>query len=229
MFWRRSVEVALPEPLRLPSNTDGADFDARFSAQYLSGRTFHGDRASLVRHHLLREARLIARDWRADEAHAAQDAINACFGKPRDCPDDFYRKLTAHVELRASADARQAAAQARDDEARIERLRYLRTALYTDPTLLVIEHLDRHPETEIDHGRIEHLRRLADELRHGERWWAPLMTAWNELAQHTSDTPGAAREAMTVLHNAIQRLDATLALRHNLPKTTGDEALDEDV
>jgi hypothetical protein len=103
------------------------------------------------------------------------------------------------------------------EKAKLERLRYLKEALYSDPSLLIIDHLQRHPE-DIGRGDLDFNKfyKLANSLRESERWWSPLMIAWSELAAQTQSQE-AASEAMRALLDAIRRLDAKLATRHKLP------------
>lgn len=163
-------------------------------------------------------ARNIAGKWEADDRLEALCEINAWLGEPHDCPQGFYRKLSGHAELLMSRKARENAIRAREDRAHVERLRYLKAMLYTDPSLLAVEYLDQNRDhiSTIDVGSIEKFRLLADRLRETEQWWSPLMAAWNELAANTRSREGI-EEAMKILNDSIRRLDSKLAARHKLP------------
>ncbi|WP_203898190.1 hypothetical protein [Virgisporangium aliadipatigenens] len=157
--------------------------------------------------------------WEADEASSASDAINAEFGAPRSCSQGYFRDLVAEVRIRTSAEARQAAERSRADRARVARLQYLKAALYSDPTLLAIEYLDRNPSAKIDTSRLDGLQKFADEIRHREQWWSPIMRAWDELAVRTMSAESA-DIAIEVLIDAIRRLDLSLARRHGVDSNT---------
>lgn len=192
---------------------------ANITVQYRHGRKAHNSREELVRFQVMTIARNIAEKWEADDRLAAQDEINAWLGEPRDCPQGFYRKLTGHAELLMTPKAYENAIRAREDRAHVERLRYLKTALYTDPSLLVVEYLDLNRDHigTIDVGSVDRFRQIADRLREAEQWWSPLMAAWNELAANTRSREGI-EEAMKILNDSIRRLDARLASRHQLPE-----------
>jgi hypothetical protein len=115
-----------------------------------------------------------------------------------------------------------AAAQHRKDEERVARLRYLRSVLYADPSLLVIDHLDRNPSTPIDRGLIFRYYAMANDLQEAKEWWTPLMAAWRELAIHAAASPNGIDMAMDGLLMAINKLDARLASRHSLPAEPPD-------
>ncbi|TCC36324.1 hypothetical protein [Kribbella speibonae] len=189
---------------------DGVDFEARFSGSFRPGRLHHDDRQALVRHEVLEAARDLSRSWSVDDVPAAQDALNAELGRPSDCAQGFYRRLVVQIELDADPEAVETAARHREDRARIARLRYLRSALYTDPELLLIDHLDRNPDTPIDRALIDRCHAVAGELSHAKEWWAPLLTAWNELAMRTAGDPDKVDKALEVLLTAIRHLDAKL-------------------
>jgi hypothetical protein len=94
-------------------------------------------------------------------------------------------------------------------------LNFLKTALYSDPALMAIGFLEQHPD-QFDNIDFSKFRRLADHLNAGERWWGPLMLAWNELASK-ADSQEAITECMNVLLEVLHRLDSKLANRHGLP------------
>lgn len=223
--WYRSVppHPLFKEPRRLPSATSGVDFTANITAQYRHGRKTHNNREELVCFRVMALARKIAVKWEADDRAAAQDEINAYLGEPLDCPQGFYRKLIGHAELLMSRKAHENAIRAREDRVHVERLHYLKAALYTDPSLLVVEYLDQNRDhiSDIDVGNIDKFRLLAGRLREAEQWWSPIMTAWNELAANTSSREGI-EEAMKVLNDSIRRLDSKLATRHGLTDQAQD-------
>jgi hypothetical protein len=208
--WNRPTPIAFGGPHRLPSALDGIYFEASFRGTFRRGRTRHDDRQALARSDVLEAARQITQRWTADDIADAQDALNAHLGRPTDCVHGFYRQLAVRVELEVSADAAQAARQHREDRARIARLQYLQSVLYSDPTLLAIDHLDRNPEVDVDRQLIDRFHTLARELAHAKEWWAPLMIAWSQLAANTAGAPAKADKALEVLIAAIEALDARL-------------------
>lgn len=214
-FRARRVNLVFPHPLSVESATDGAAFELHISGHYTPGTARHIDRESLVRHRISGVAREVCRDFHADEGSIAADALNARLGIPTNCIDRYYWRLTAHARIYVNDDLRALAAQRRADHGRVERLRYLKTALYSDPSLLAVEYLDRDPAAKIDSGRIEELRRYADELRQAEYWWSPLMVAWNELAMRSAASQSTG-VAMEILLETIQKFDRSLARKHGL-------------
>lgn len=199
------------------------EFDARLRASFVPRRKDHRDRDSLIRTRVLESASDVSGQYGADDAPAAQAAINAKLGGPQDCVDGYYRRLTARVELGVSADAARAAAQRRQDDARVARLRYLRSVLYTDPSLLLIEHFDRNPSASMaPEVLVQKYQALANQLREAEEWWSPLMVAWSELATQTAGSSDDVIVAMKALLAAINELDGRLAARHSLPSTLPD-------
>ncbi|MFB4304377.1 hypothetical protein [Actinomadura sp. NTSP31] len=185
---------------------------------YRPGRARHCNPDSAARAHLTAIAREEAASWQADQLAAAADAINAKLGRPVHRPQEGYRDLVGRVELCLAPGAAEAVAQLRDHQAHVERLRYLKAALYTDPALLLIDHLHRVPQalTGDVTAILEDYRRLADQLEHHEPWWADVRRAWNELAARTHSRQGAS-ESMHVLVDVIMRLDSRLAAEHGLP------------
>jgi hypothetical protein len=216
MYRTGFIEFAIEE-LHLHSATNGFHFQARIRGRYKRGRTKHVCRESYVHDHVSRIARKIAQEWDVDEAAAAESAINAVLGKPAKCQDRIFRDLTASVVLSLSNETLHAFIQLRHDQARVERLRFLKEHLYAEPVLLAIEFLERNPENiEIDDLDVHKFFEFANKVQHAERWWAPLMHAWSELAKQTQSTE-AVGEAMKVLLEAIQRLDFRLTERFELP------------
>lgn len=218
-FRQRLVELSFPTADFLPSATSGVYFKAQINAHYRRTRVFHEDRDSFVRHEVRCFMSAITERWAADELYAAQDAVNAALGRPSKCSEGFYTDLTAHVQLSITEDGVKAARIERADRARIERLEFLKRTLYTDPSLMAIEYFEHHPECvtseEID---ITSFRNLANNLRSFDEWWSPLMTAWTELSANTAPRE-AVEQSMRVLLDAIQRLDAKLAMKYKLPTT----------
>lgn len=216
MYWRRKeIQLIFPDREWLPSATKDTCFAASVSGACRPGRRTHQCLIGLARSDILRIASQISVAWDADQWSAAQDAVNAVIGASYDCSRGFYRGLVAQVRLMPDRDAVNAAMQIRVDRARVNRLNFLKTALYSDPALMAIGFLEQHPD-QFDNIDFSKFRRLADHLNAGERWWGPLMLAWNELASK-ADSQEAITECMNVLLEVLHRLDSKLANRHGLP------------
>ncbi|MEV1198830.1 hypothetical protein [Microbispora rosea] len=217
LFRPRIIDFSPADHLQLPAATSGYFFQARIHGMYRPGRAVHENRESYVRTHVLQVASEISQAWEVDEAVAAESAINAVLGKPARCPNGFYRDLTAHVAISLSAETLHTFTQLREDRARVERLRFLKESLYVDPVLLIIDFLEHRPEIiQIEDFDLHKFFGFANNVRQAERWWAPIMEAWSELAKKTKSTE-AVGEAMRILLEAIQRLDSKLATRRELP------------
>ncbi|NBE99986.1 hypothetical protein FE391_41680 [Nonomuraea sp. KC401] len=216
-FRRPWVKLTFPDIVLLPSKTRGVHFEAIFDIKYRPGSASQLSRDSCVRRDVRSLSCNIASQWQADEASAAQDAINVELGGYASCPHGFYKDLVGSVELSVDRDGLNAALQERADQVRFERLKWLREALYYDPSLLVIDHLERHPETLLNADfKVDNFWKFSNRLRSAEKWWSPLMAAWTELAAKTQSQQ-AIEQCMRVLLDAILRLDARLAAEHKLP------------
>lgn len=216
LFHRRLRELSFPGPLRLPSVNELIAFDADITARYRPGRARHRDREAYIRARVLSIARSSAQEWYADEVASAEDAINARLGKPDRCYDGIYHDLTAHVKLQIGAKTREAAERDREDRARIDRLKFLKLALYSDPSLLIIEHAEKSKKP-VPEENFEAYWRFSDRLQSRDRWWSPLMAAWNAMAAETK-SEASVDYSMRVLLAAIRRVDARLADQDGLPK-----------
>jgi hypothetical protein len=217
MILRRSRRTVVPDPVQtsLPSATPGVSFHARITARYRLGRTQHDAPDSVVRTRLVLAACDQAACWQADQLCAAADAVNAEIGRPAHCPRRVYRDLIGHADLWLDAAGTEAAELWHQQKTHVERLKYLKATLYSDPALLLIDHLQRHPN-DLDNAELDKYRSLSDRLQERERWWSSLMVAWNDLAAQTQ-SPQAAEASMHILLDAIRRLDSKLADRHGLP------------
>ncbi len=195
-------------------------FEADFQITYRPGRQGHCNRNSLIRHEVLQAAREESQSWLAIEILEAEDAINARLGRPSDSTDGFYRDCRARVALHISEQTEKTLHRLLASEARVNHLQYLKTTLYSDASLLLVDFLERDPSRLGDELDIDKFYRFANRLSEAEQWWAPLMQAWGELAAQTQSRE-AAREALHALLDAIHRLDKKLSSRHGLPSATG--------
>ena len=215
MIGRPSGKKATFSDLLLPTSTPGLSFRSSCAATYQPSRRRHANLDDLVRHRVLLVAREITSDWPADELPAAQAAVNAELGRPQHCPESYYRNLTARVDLYIPKSQRQMAAKAREDHAKIARLRHLKEVLYTDPGLLIVDRLDRNPEALLSGTDIDSVWKLVARLNEKERWWGPLMSAWNEIATKTTN-PAASELLLKHMIEMVSKLDTNLAEKHGL-------------
>jgi hypothetical protein len=190
-------------------------FVATIVGEYRLGRGRHSDPGAVARRDVLALTSSIALKWEADQVSAAQDDMNAQLGNADNSRGKVYRKLSAHVDLRVGEESQEALRELRRDQARVARLEFLRKVLFANPVLIAIEYLERNPQ-EIKKVEIEAFRSFAEQAMSYEKWWGPLMKAWNDLAAK-AESPEAVAEGMNVLLDAILRLDSKLAVRHGLP------------
>ncbi|MEU8813839.1 hypothetical protein [Actinoplanes sp. NPDC048796] len=216
---RRVEEVRNSDPLFVESADSGLYFEVFFSGVFRPGNARHSNRSSVVKSEIVEVCSSVCREWSIDQSEAAADAINARLGVPYDCPRDYFRSMAVRVEIVREEESRKTARRMRIERARIERLQFLRNALYSDPALVMIEHLDRHPEDVSRLGRVEDFRALAEKLKFTEKWWWPIQLAWSQLATDTKSSEG--REySIGVLVDAIKRIDARLADQYKIADLT---------
>ncbi|MCW3839159.1 hypothetical protein ONA70_03485 [Micromonospora yasonensis] len=215
LHFRKLRSVAFRDPFLLRSGTHEHHFQVKVSANFRAGGTPHKDVGALVRRDIYLAASAEAMRWQADEAHHFEDALNAEFGLARKCKAGCYRRLTACFAVKVAATGRQAAIEAREDKARVERLRALKVALYSDPALFLISQIEKNPNLAIDQTKVDEAWRISGLLRSSEDWWAPVMRAWGDLARGFQ-TPESASIALKVLVDCIERLDRTLIDRHRI-------------
>lgn len=186
----------------LESRTAGVFFEMRFRAEWRDGKELHQDLDALIATRITERARPVAAKYHADDLQSAQDAINALVGMVDVESEPYCSALVARVELRLPPEGEQDAEEYRRARAHVERLLYLKKMLYSDPALLAIDHLDRHPElaTNIDVGAFH---RLAASLASSDRWWYPLLSTLQDLGAKISGQNGS-YWAMRALLDALQ-------------------------
>ncbi|MFI7043288.1 hypothetical protein ACWDR9_13910 [Streptosporangium sandarakinum] len=219
MMWRhrrRKNSKYFDQARLLESATAGVCFEMRFRAEWYNGKKIHHDLDALIATSITNRARPIAMGHHADDLQSAQDAINALVGVVDVASEPYCSALIARVELRLSPEAEQGAAEYRRARAHVERLLYLKKMLYSDPALLAIDHLDRHPElaTNIDMAAFQ---RLAVSLASSDRWWHPLLSTLENLGAKISDQNGS--------YWAMRALLA--ALQEGAPEVVDEEGLRE--
>ena len=172
---RRTHEIHFREPRLINSRTPGVAFEMTGSVWWKARRTQHPDIEAVVRDTVAERARAVAIKHDADNLHGAQDAINANLGTiPR---TRHYSELRATVILRISDSAKADALQYRHSIAYVERLRWLKEQLYSDPTMLMLDYLDKNPGKTADLPELAHFQQLALKVTNGEKWWCRVLEA----------------------------------------------------
>ncbi|MGW4807224.1 hypothetical protein [Kitasatospora sp. NPDC004272] len=222
LFGRRRTRgrftcVVERRPLR--SRTPELFFRATFSAEWGPGTEDHRNIESLVARDLLERATPLSELWSVDEVRPAHDWLNAELGRGYDSSDGYYRGLTSKVQLFLDADTREAALQRRQDRARVQRLMYLRDALYSDPELLLLDYLERHPD-ELGTVDIRPFQQLARSVRTGNEWWYPALDALARLSSASDPVCGDAT-AMKALLKAFKEAAPELIDVYGLNHETG--------
>jgi hypothetical protein len=185
---RRTRETRFHEPRLIDSRTPGVAFEMTGSAWWKARRTRHTDIETIVREAVAERARAIAVKHYADNIHGAQDAINAHLGATS--RTRYYSDLRAAVILRVSDSAKADAMQYRHSIAHIERLRFLKEQLYSDPAMLMLDYLDKNPGKIADLPDLAHFQQLALKITNGERWWCRVLEALDRLSAEVSDEHG---------------------------------------
>jgi hypothetical protein len=145
---------------------------------------------------------------------SAQDAINADLGMKHRCDNRLYSNVTARITLDLSRQARADAMEYRHSIAHVERLHFLRQQLYSDPAMLLIDYLDKHPEQETPPD-IARFQRLATSVTMGDRWWSRVLDALEKLSPRDQDRDGNLF-VMNVLISTLKAAAPELIERHQL-------------
>ncbi len=156
---------------------------------------------------------LVAASHDADQAQVAEDEMNSAIGAGLNSPHGYYRDLVATIRLKIDGDGAEAAAALRADQRRVRQLQQLKSLLYSDPTLMLIDHVERHPElTDPSQmaARLDGYRALADQLVQHDDWWRPIAAAWNALAVRANTNPAAARMVQDSIIEVIEELARSL-------------------
>lgn len=216
-LWRRRREVAVefPRPVLLGTKTDDVFFEAAIEASFKPGSP-HSHPMALVRSRLFDMASTVAKKWEVDQAWLAEDELNGLLGLPTDCPNRFYLGLRGSVRLYSSPESIDRLERVKADRERIGRLNFLKSSLYSDPSLVAIDYFERNPVSPIEFDSLlQRTANLSNSLRGFDVWWGPVMAAWGELAAKTQSQ----REidvALRILLEALSRLDSSLVAKHGL-------------
>lgn len=173
--WQRRCRTIHCSQLRtLLCATTGIHFEAMFTIEWRPALRTRSNLEDLVLSTALSGAGEIEQGFDAVEVHTAQDTINAELGSPRHSRVEAYRCLAARVELALSEAACERLAQQRADEERVRRLRFLRTNLYQQPDLFVLDRIEQQSDWPSAH-QVADRQRLARLLVAANAWWDPLL------------------------------------------------------
>ncbi|MER5495764.1 hypothetical protein ACFYXP_10430 [Streptomyces sp. NPDC002466] len=204
-FWqRRARTIHCTQPRMLRCATPGIHFQATFTIEWRPALRARPNLEDLVLSRTLAWAGEVAQLFPAIEVRTAQDTINAELGAPEHTRATGYRCLAARVELALSESALEDLAQQQADEARVRRLRFLRTNLYEQPDLFVLDRIEQQcdwPGAE----QVAEWQRLARWMVAADEWWQPMLDQWEKVGQGFNDIELQNR-AMLALCDALQKL-----------------------
>ncbi|WP_405445866.1 hypothetical protein OG350_06035 [Streptomyces achromogenes] len=204
-FWqRRARTIHHAQPRMLRCATPGIHFEATFTIEWRPPLRARPNLEDLVLSRTLARAGEVAQLFPAVEVRSAQDTINAELGAPEHTRATEYRRLAARVELTLSESAREGLAQQQADEARVRRLRFLRTNLYEQPDLFVLDRIEQQGDWPGAH-QVAEWQRLARWMVAANRWWQPMLDQWEAVGQGFNDIERQNR-AMLALCDALQKL-----------------------
>lgn len=200
----RPQHTVFQNPRRLPSATEGIEFVARFEVVWRPRHRREPNLADSMRADVVEIASQASVRRTAYDLTAAENFVNARLAAWGSTATSRYRHITPRVSLSLSEDVADMLTQRRADEERVRRLTFLKTRLYSDPALVVLEYLERNPGAPGDEliNRYLHALNLIDSSR---AWWAPLLEGGEALAQQLS-APDLAYILMRALNAAIRDL-----------------------
>lgn len=139
-------ETHFSEVRILESRTPGVPFRMSGSVRWIPGKLSHPSPEAFVRNVVTSKAQTVAIRRYADDVHGAEDAINADLGSGNIKDTVYFSGLIAtitlgHPDQEDMANSR----KYRDSLARVERLRFLKGQLYNDPSMLLLDYIDRNP------------------------------------------------------------------------------------
>ncbi|MCX4529826.1 MULTISPECIES: hypothetical protein [unclassified Streptomyces] len=184
-------------------------FEATFTIEWRPALRTRLNVEDLVLSRTLARAGQVARLFEAVEVRTAQDTVNAELGTPEHTRATGYRCLAARVELTLSESTQEDLAQQRADEARIRRLRFLRTNLYEQPDLFVLDRIERQGDWP-GAQQVADWQRLARWIVAADAWWQPLLEQWEAIGQGFDDIEMQNR-AMLALCESVKMLKGDAA------------------
>jgi hypothetical protein len=201
---RRPEETHLREVRLLKSLTPGVPFRMTGSARWVPGKVSHPAIEALVRNVVVSQAQAITLKRYADDVSGTEDAINSDLGSGLVEDTPYYSALTATVVLdRPTQDEMTNSHEYRYSLARVERLRFLRRQLYGDPSMLLLDYIDRNPDKLDELPDLASFQLLALGVSNGERWWLRVLHVLERLSAEVSDEKGNLW-AMNVLITALK-------------------------
>jgi hypothetical protein len=225
---RRTHETELREPRLLDSRTPGVAFEMTGSIQWKPRRASHLDIEAVVCDAVFCRAQAIAIKRYADDIRGAQDAINAELGYNRHERTSCYSRLIATVTLRLNKRDMANSLEYRNSVAQIERLRFLRKQLYSDPSMLLLDYLDKNPEKLVEPPDLAKYQQLALRISSGERWWCQVLEVLDKLSSKVSDQDGNSY-VLKVFFASLKEAAPDLFDQHQLEKPAAhDNSRDSD-
>jgi hypothetical protein len=207
-------ETHFPGVRLLESRTPGVSFRMSGSVRWVPGKASHPCLEALVRDVATSKAQAIAIRRYGDDVHGAEDAINADLGSGNLEDTPYYSGLTATVALDIPDQEDIANSRNyRDSLARVERLRFLKDQLYSDPSMLLLDYIDRNPGKLDDLPDLAGFQRLALKISDGERWWCRVLDIMERLSSEVPDERGNLW-AMTLLLGALKEAAPDLFGNH---------------
>lgn len=170
---------------RLPSATEGIDFTAMVEVVWRPRRRREPNLHDSMRADVVETASQASIKCTAYDLRAAENFVNAQLAAWAGTPPSRYRRISPRVSLSLSEGAADVLAQRRADEERVRRLTFLKTSLYSDPALVVLEYLERNPGQTGDELIKRYLHALGL-INSSGQWWAPLLEGGEALAQRLS-------------------------------------------
>jgi hypothetical protein len=201
---RRPEETHLREVRLLKSLTPGVPFRITGSARWVPGKVSHPAIEALVRNVVVSQAQEIALKRYADDSSGTEDAINSSLGSGLITDTPYYSALTATVTLdRPTQEEIASSHEYRSSLARVERLRFLKSQLYGNPSMLLLDYIDRNPDKLDELPDLASFQLLALEVSNGEQWWLRVLYVLEKLSSEVSDEKGNLW-AMNVLLTALK-------------------------
>jgi hypothetical protein len=217
----RIRETQIREPRLLDSRTPGVVFEMTGSIRWEPCRTSHLDAEAAVRDAVFNRAQAIASERYADDVRGAEDAINADLGAYRRERGLFYSGIAATIALRVSQQGIKSSLEYRNSLAQIERLHFLKRELYSDPSMLLLDYLDRNPEELANSPDIARFQQLALRISNGDRWWCRILDVLDKLSSEVSDKAGN-YFTMQILFRALQEAAPDLFAEYQEKLATSD-------
>lgn len=204
-FWRRGARTTrCPAPRQLASASEGVPFETTFSITWRPTWRSRPNLEDLVRERTVADTAKVLRRLPATDLQTAQDSVNAMLGQPKRCRTTHYRLLDVRANLRLAAASQKILAQRSMDEERVRRLRFLKENLYEHPALLLLDRIERHPDS-LDPQQVANWQRVARSVAASEEWWHPLLEQW-ELVGRGFTNVEMQNRAILVLHDALAAL-----------------------